>query len=140
MELFVDGVSKGTSTGDKSVTVSTGSHTVRGRTTLGSYVAETKDYTVNVTSGGVTTQVWWDRISITVKYNGVTQNGGYTLKVNNPKPDQPVRSHIGGRRKVKYPISCTWTATGETKTGDPISYSPVGFRTGHSSFLNRHPL
>jgi len=103
MELFVDGVSKGTSTGDKSVTVSTGSHTVRGRTTLGSYVAETKDYTVNVTSGGVTTQVWWDRISITVKYNGVTPKRRLHAEGQQSKPDQPVRSHIGGRRKVKYP-------------------------------------
>jgi len=125
-ELLVDGASQGTSTGDRTVTVLTGNHTVKARITFsGGYVAETKDYPVSVPSGGLTKEVWWDKVGITVKFNGVTQASGYTLKVSNQNQTSPLDHTVLGDGVTNVPVACTWTGTGEVKTQN-ISYGTIG--------------
>jgi len=114
--LYVDGAAQSSTTGDKTVTVTAGSHTIRGRITLGSYQADTKDYTVNVGSGGLTTQVWWDKVNLNVTVNGLSITTGYTVAANGQSHSSLTSTVIGDGKTTSYVVTYQGQTMGDSKT------------------------
>ncbi|MDQ7816909.1 MAG: NBR1-Ig-like domain-containing protein [Melioribacteraceae bacterium] len=123
--LYIDEKPVKNGKGALTAEATTGVHTYYGEIVLGSYKARTKNYTINLSNSGTTSNanVYWNKVELEVSNNGEIKSSGYDILVNNTiQTSNYMHTYIGDGNS-SIPIKVIYNSNEKIKY---VSYNGLG--------------